>query len=69
MDILEDEYILSCTDEKVIIFKILGKKLYVKNIFAIGHISSCIAFDSPFALFPINIIILFDTKLSVLSSL
>ena len=45
MDILEDEYILSCTDEKVIIFKILGKKLFVKNIFAIGHISSCIVFD------------------------
>ena len=41
----ESGNILSCTDEKVIIFQVLENKIHIKNIFANNNIISCVSLE------------------------
>ena len=41
MEKCENEKILSCSDEKVNIFKIVNNKIHIQNIFAVNHIITC----------------------------
>ena len=41
MEILESGNIISCTDDKIFIFKIINNKILIKNIFANNNIIAC----------------------------
>lgn len=45
MEKCENENILSCSDEKVFIFKILNKKINIQNIFANNNIITCVPLE------------------------
>ena len=45
MEILESGNIISCTDDKIFIFKIINNKILIKNIFANNNIIACVPLE------------------------